>query len=51
MTIEGCKTMGKATYTDKTGKQQEKTFATEAEGEALKKKLKSEGSTNIKFDW
>jgi hypothetical protein len=39
------------TYIDKTGKKQEKTFATEAEGKTLKEKLKSEGATNVKFDW
>jgi len=43
--------MGKASYTDKNGKQQEQTFKTEAEGQALKAKLKAEGATNIKFEW
>jgi len=43
--------MGEVKYTDKTGKPQKKTFATEAEGKAVKENLKSEGATNIKFDW
>jgi len=43
--------MGKVSYMDKMGKKQEKTFATEEEGKTLKEKLKSQGATNVKFDW
>ncbi len=41
----------KVTYTDKSGKKEEKSFKTEAEGEALKKQLKSQGVTDAKWEW
>ena len=39
------------TYIDKDGTEKVKTFGTEDEGKAIKKELKSQGITEMKFEW
>lgn len=41
----------KVSYTDKSGKKVEQTFATEDEGKKLKQKLKDQGVADAKWEW